>query len=579
MTPWMKGAFTATLWGLVGGLAAAVTIAAIWALAPSHTADGVARDVWTAGEYTAAWGRYLAGGGSWVTAYQSAQWQPVAVAAIAALGGLVVLVCVAGVVGEQMRPSLHGTAAFATVADCQDMGIVAKRGYGNVVLGEFRGAGLLAHLGWRRRTMLMASAPRHVMVIAGTRSGKSAGVLAPSLLAYLGSQIVVDPKRELLEKIGPVLRERGVVIYEIDWSEPSSPHAWNPLALSVLPKNIVALESHCLRVAGVMFRPSEAKGSEKYFQDNALRNCASLFLYAALEAQAAGKDAHPSDAIRLISDFKALRTKGGLVPEDADLQAELLAMLAASADIRGYPESVVNDLEALSTMVPKQRDDHINTLKTGLQVFRSTAVKGSTRETSFTWQDLRDHRAAVFIAFPESDAVAYGHLTSLFFDTFFAWAVDNPCNAGGQAINVVAEEFSSIPQLNLLDSYLSKGAGHNTTITMVVQSMMDLQKHYDQVTAERLLENIDYFVIFAITDKTTRELFSGLAGTKTVIKKSRSGGIFGRSNVTESETPVPLIPPEALGELPFRQHLVFVKRHFTRPVICTTPLHALMKPS
>jgi len=108
----------------------------------------------------------------------------------------------------------YGDSEYAKTGDVRRLNLMGKLG---PVLGKFGGR------------LLMPDAPRSTLVIAPTRAGKTRGIVIPTILTYKGSKVVIDPKRELIEKTADAERRAGRAVHVIDWTDPSSPSGWNPL--------------------------------------------------------------------------------------------------------------------------------------------------------------------------------------------------------------------------------------------------------------------------------------------------------------------------------------------------------------
>ena len=74
----------------------------------------------------------------------------------------------------------------------------------------------------------------HTLVIGSTGSGKTVSTVFPSIkvLAKKGeSMILTDPKGELYEKTGGLLRKKGYDIILLNFRNPQRGNAWNPMSL------------------------------------------------------------------------------------------------------------------------------------------------------------------------------------------------------------------------------------------------------------------------------------------------------------------------------------------------------------
>jgi type IV secretion system protein VirD4 len=73
---------------------------------------------------------------------------------------------------------------------------------------------------------------RHVLTIAGSRTGKGVSLLVPNLLRYDGSAIVIDPKGELARVTARARRQKGQKVVVLDPFNENGRHArgsFNPL--------------------------------------------------------------------------------------------------------------------------------------------------------------------------------------------------------------------------------------------------------------------------------------------------------------------------------------------------------------
>ena len=110
-----------------------------------------------------------------------------------ASSGLVCLVLSAAALLNRRRP-LHGAARWASASEQHRAGLRARQG---VILGR---AG---------SRLLVADGPDHVILYAPTRTGKGVGVVIPNLLAWPGSVVVLDIKRENFEATAGYRAEAG----------------------------------------------------------------------------------------------------------------------------------------------------------------------------------------------------------------------------------------------------------------------------------------------------------------------------------------------------------------------------------
>ena len=74
----------------------------------------------------------------------------------------------------------------------------------------------------------------HNIVVGSTGSGKTQIVVFPmvySLAKHGESMIITDPKGEIYETTGKMLKERGYNIVLLNFRNPQNGNSWNPMAL------------------------------------------------------------------------------------------------------------------------------------------------------------------------------------------------------------------------------------------------------------------------------------------------------------------------------------------------------------
>ena len=556
-TPWAERPRLARRYGLLGVTSIFVGAAALWGLSPTRELGPPLLDSLRAsGSYAVQVAEYLAAGGPADRIPPAAAW-PLLQVLVPVLALVAALICLGVAWTLWRRSDAYGDARYAKPSDLRRMKLGAK-GVGPV-LGRFKGK------------LILAPAPRHCLVIAPTRRGKTTSFVVPSILRSKGTLVVIDPKGEL-EALTRRVRERKGNCCTIDWANPDSPAQWSPTALAALPSGLVELERHVHRIAA-MFFPKHAGDVNAHFTDSARRHCAALLLFECLEARGTGEDPHLGNIVARITSHLV----AGSNDEDSDPFAELLLETAAIAREKGYPDLVSDTLSIWARMHCKERSSHLSTLVTGLQLMTTASVRGSTRKASFAWADLRRQPSTIYLRFPQQDAAAFGPLTALFLDCLFAWALDNPAGQADQPIHILGDEFASLPRIPLLGDFLAKGAGQGATISIVVQDLAQLTSVYGQDGASTIKTNCSYVVAFGQNNLKTQEELSNLVGKTTRMRLTHGNKLTWSPTMTDPSVQsrnaegVALILPQEWGELPDGGHVLLVDGHLTRPVLMDSP--------
>lgn len=443
----------------------------------------------------------------------------------------------------------YGDSRVATKSDIQKMGLFTEKGI-NLILGKFRGK------------TITSSVCRHTMVVAPTRSGKTAGLVIPNILQFNGSQIIIDPKGELYQITGEAMKRKGYKVKCLDWSNPQSPDKWSPVDLKNLPTDIVELEKSTDRLAAALY--PIGKGDNQFFDLQAKANFSSLMLYEILEARRLkiDKGIDKNISIASVLDFLNQAVASNAGEGDFPL-GQTLCEYAKKAIAYDYPTRIIQDLNSWIQLGEKTAGNVAGTIVSKAREFRSEALKKTMEHSTFSFTDLRKEKTVLYIQFPQKDAKAYGQCTSLLLEFFFAYAVDTPQKNDEYPILIIADEFSSLPKIPLMNEFLSKGAGMGAIIMIILQDFSQVIEIYGHENFDSMKSNCSYLVIFAQNNLNVQREISAMIGQRTILEKQK--------DINKKEG-LSLIRPEEIGSIPFGKHLLLVANFHNRPIFCNTPL-------
>lgn len=477
------------------------------------------------------------------------------------------------------KESAYGEARFATASDLKRMGLTDRKNASGVIVGKVG------------RKLLSPTCLRHGIALAPTRSGKTAGFVIPTALSFKGSLIIADPKGELEVLLAEPLKKAGKTVYALDWSDERAKDAWNPLSLKVFPSVLSSFgkaERQAERIAAMLV--GQKGQSEDHWEANAKKHIAALILFAVYLAEIAEQRLDPNNPAT-VADYETYREPHlsrvfGFVAKDVDVQTLLSkgaeAVNSAKDNLRdllrfaaevGAPQRILTDLASWVNAPDNEAGSHTTTFLSKLQIWRSRAVKGATRECSFEWQDLRETPSVVFIKFPQQDAQSLGVLTALFFETFFGWALDVPKKTNECPIAILADEFASLPKINLMTDFLSKGAGMGAVVWLIVQDFAQIKVTYGDKAFETIKTNCSYLLVYAQNNYATQKELAEMVGKATRKRKSVSKSGKSGVSVSENDEGLDLIPVADWGAIPFGRHVLLCQNFLTRPVWCKTPLY------
>lgn len=384
-------------------------------------------------------------------------------------------------------PAIHGSARWATDHDLRGAGLLRDNGAFDSPSSILLGARMGEHgqpNGW-----LHWDGEGHLVTVAPTRSGKSTMQIVPNLLRYQGSAVVLDPKGELYELTSRWRRTLGPV-YRIAPFEPRT-DAFNPLEMIRRPADARSLAD--------LMMPEDPRAQE-YFRKDAI-----AFLTGALEY--VRRNAPPERAtLSEVRRLMALETKDFLTFARRMSESRYPAAAHAGAVVLG---------KSPDRGIPSLRD----TLNSELSVWDDEGVMRATARADFSFHDLKEQTATVYITVPFSMMGAF----SAFLRVVLACALDamiqNPTKP-------------PIPVLFVLDEYLSLGsfshfkdairthAGAGVRLWFFLQNLATLEEYYP--TSWHAFFDAAVQVYFGQSDPRTTSMLSEMLDSTTVAHRSSS---------------------------------------------------------
>src|SRR6266498_2928466 len=160
--------------------------------------------------------------------------------------------------------STFGSKIWASVRDADRGGVTTRGSRGGAVLGVWPGGRIMRFDG-----------PEHTLIAGPSRSGKTAGVVIPSLLSNTNSVVVYDPKRELWDITGQWRSTVSDAFY-LDFTDEQSA-CFNPL--DVIRVGSAHEISDTQNIVSVLVDPGGSKGDLEYWDKDASQLLFGLILF------------------------------------------------------------------------------------------------------------------------------------------------------------------------------------------------------------------------------------------------------------------------------------------------------------
>ena len=345
----------------------------------------------------------------------------------------------------------------------------------------------------------------HNLVIGATGSGKTVSTILPTIkiLAKKGESIIcTDPKGELYEKTGSMLKAKGYNIILLNFRNPQKGNAWNPLTLPYRlyksgnqDKAIELLDDLALNILY-----EENNGNADPFWE---KTSADYFSGLAL-----GMFEDTTEDKININSISLTTTVG----EDK---------CGASTYVKEYfnmkdPNSAAYINASGTIMAPNETKGSI------IAVFKQKIKLFSSREnlsemlsySDFELESIGKEKTAVFIII-QDEKKTYHSLATIFVKQCYETLIDVAQSNGGKLpcrTNFLLDEFANMPPLKDVTTMITAARSRQIRFTMIIQNFAQLKQVYGAENAETIKGNCGNLIYLISTELAALEEISKLCG-------------------------------------------------------------------
>ena len=413
-----------------------------------------------------------------------------------------------GFAGEKNDPD-----GFEKMAD--EKAVKGWPGVERVILKErnYKAAGVPFIL--NKKEAYVNNGEDHTIIIGSTGSGKTECGILPTarILAKAGeSMIITDPKGEIYQKIGALLKEEGYKIILLNFRDPQRGNSWNPFTLPYKfykeGKNDKAMELLEDLGANILTDPN-SKANDPFWEN------ASKDYFTALSI-GLFEDA-PEDAIN-INSINLMATQGEQKFGRSFYDREYFTMKGETSPAYISASAIINTAQDTKAGV-------LSTFRTKTRIFSSReALSEMLSRSDFDMSTIGREKTAVFMMIHD-EKKTYHALLTIFVKQVYESLIDEAfkCEGGKLPIrtNFLLDEFANMPALKDVDSMITASRSRNIRFTFIIQNFSQLNQVYGADMAETIKGNCNIHFLLTTELKALEEI-SKLCGDKKP-KKPKEG--------------------------------------------------------
>lgn len=350
----------------------------------------------------------------------------------------------------------------------------------------------------------------HTLITGGTGTGKSRGVVIPSLLLWEGSAIVMDIKGEL-SKITSARRERYGKVYI--FHPEGEGHCYDPIKLC----NRIDQAQDLART----LIPLPEQGDPFWSQSAQAILSAFVFEGAVMRYK--------------LSDI-----------------AEKICTTPMAELVEHCRTSHIREVQVLASIAydlpEKTLGGIMGELKSKLiTIATDPNIRKATQRADWTPETL-EQGATIYLKVSEHLLDQYKDLWTVIVSQILKYLSQRE-ERKNPPILIALDEMPRLSKIDGLTNALATLRSKNVHIMGVIQSMAQLDKIYGKDDRKVIADNCRFKLVLSATDPETQKYFSDLAGQRTALAKGMTVGAGLIPNMSSHEQGTPLIRPEEWGLL------------------------------
>ena len=377
----------------------------------------------------------------------------------------------------------------------------------------------------------------HNLVIGTTGSGKTECVILPmvKLLAKKReSMIITDPKGEIYEKTGRLLKARGYNIIVLNFRNPQRGNCWNPLDLPYELYKSGNKDKATELIDDLAANMLHEEKTDDVFWGNTAGDYFAGLVESLFED---GKKGEIN-----INSVAYMDSVGEEKVEGVQALKEYMNSKDKTSSIYGNLSGTVN--------APSEtKGSIVSMFKQKLKIFTTREnLSEMLSRSDFNMGDIGRKPTAVFIIVHD-EKNTYHALTTIFVKQCYEKLIDVAFENGGQLpvrTNFLLDEFANMPQLKDVTSMITAARSRQIRLTFIIQNFAQLNQVYGKEIAETIKGNCGNLVYLLTTELQALEEISKMCGEA-------------KSKKDDKTASTPLVTVSDLQKL--KEFDVIVKRH------------------
>lgn len=356
---------------------------------------------------------------------------------------------------------------------------------------------------------------RHMITVAGSRSGKGVSAIIPNLLSYSGSVLAIDPKAELATICARRrTTELGQPVHVLDPFNKARGHAktlrraFNPM--DFLKRDSETLVEDAGLISDALITPS---GGDSHWDESAQNFIEGVILHVATASKYEGKR-NLITVYRLIMEITS-----GILKDEMDSNP------ACEDAVRDAARNFFEKQD-------KERDSVLSTIRRNLRFLGYKNMQSVLTHSDFDLADLKRKPMTVFLCLPAMRMGTCFRWFRLFINLTLA-RMEEITTKPESPVLMCLDEFAVLGHMKTIEDAAGQIAGFGVRLWPILQDLGQLKSLYKD-RWETFMGNAGTLQFFGNSDMTTLEWISKRLGETTVNTISKSGVTYQQRTTTDA---------------------------------------------
>lgn len=381
---------------------------------------------------------------------------------------------------------------------------------------------------------------RHMLTIAGSRTGKGATAIIPNLLLWEGSAIVIDPKGTNAAVTAQRRRDMGQKVHLVDpfglvEKDEAARASFNPL--EALDPDSDTIREEISTIAEALVVP-DLEAKERHWDDGAKT------ILSGLIGQLISDPNFPNPSLPMLREVLAL---------PPDKHDEFWADMVLNPRAGGAPRDAAgrvlrgggsNEISGILS----NADKHSEWLS-------SPAIQKALSRSTFSFKEVKEQPTTIYLILPPRYLATHNRFLRLFINMAIM-----QMSVGGRSkipVLMILDEFLALGHMAEVEKALGLMAGYNLILWPFVQDLGRLKDLYKK-SVNSFIANSRAVQVFGVSDPETTEYISRQLGNSPAA--SLTTGRFGSF--------VPLrSPDEVAKDIVADSHRQYILRAGKAPLV------------